>query len=136
MLIHETQLRVQYYETDQMGVVHHSNYIRYFEVGRTELMRNIGLSYKEVEDSGTVMPIATVEVRYFFPARYDEILSIKSAIKEMPKARMMVYYEIYNEQGKLLADGSTTLAFVSKETGRPQRAPEAMIAVLSQYLVE
>ena len=136
MLIHETQLRVQYYETDQMGVVHHSNYIRYFEIGRTELMRNIGLTYKEVEDSGTVMPIAAVEVRYFFPARYDEILTIKTTIKEMPKARMVVYYEIFNEQGKLLADGNTTLAFVNKETGRPQRAPDAMNAVLSRYLAE
>jgi acyl-CoA thioester hydrolase len=134
MLINETQLRVQYYETDQMGVVHHSNYIRYFEIGRTEMMRRIGLTYKEVEDSGTVMPIIGVEARYFFPAHYDEIICVKSFIKEMPKARMTVYYEIYNEQGKLLADGNTTLAFLNKETGRPQRAPESMINLFSQYL--
>ena len=135
MLVHETQLRVQYYETDQMGVVHHSNYIRYFEVGRTELIRRLGMSYGELEDSGTVMPITSVEVRYFYPARYDEVLRIKIVVKEMPKVRMVFYYEIFNEKGKLLADGSTTLAFLNKETGRPQRTPEVMTQLLSQYFV-
>ena len=133
MLVHETQIRVQYYETDQMGVVHHSNYIRYFETGRTELMRRLGLCYKMLEDSGTVMPIANVEVRYFYPAYYDETLCIKSSVKEMPKARITFYYEIFNEQGKLLANGSTTLAFVNKATRRPQRVPEKMVQILSEY---
>jgi acyl-CoA thioester hydrolase len=134
MLVNETQLRVQYYETDQMGVVHHSNYIRYFEIGRTELMRSIGLCYKRLENSGNVMPITNVEVWYFYPALYAEIISIKSFIKEIPKARIVFYYEIYNEQRKLLVEGSTTLAFVNKETGRPQRAPETMILALSEHL--
>lgn len=134
MLVNETQLRVQYYETDQMGVVHHSNYIRYFEIGRTELMRSIGLCYNRLENSGTVMPITNVEVRYFYPAYYDDVISIKSFIKEIPKARIVFYYEIYNEQKKLLVEGSTTLAFVNKETGRPQRAPEKMIQTLSEHL--
>ena len=134
MIVDETQLRVQYYETDQMGVVHHSNYIRYFETGRTELMRRIGLSYTDLENAGTVMPITNVEVRYFYPAYYDEIICVKSSIKEVPKARVSFHYEIYNEQGKLLADGKTTLAFVNKETGRPQRAPELMIQTLSEHL--
>ena len=133
MLVHETQIRVQYYETDQMGVVHHSNYIRYFEIGRTELMRKKGLCYKMLEDSGTVMPITNVEVRYFYPALYDEVLSIKSSIKEMPKARITFQYKIYNEQKKLLVAGSTTLAFVNKLTGRPQRAPETMIKALAEH---
>jgi len=134
MLVNETQLRVQYYETDQMGVVHHSNYIRYFEIGRTDLMRRMGLCYKNLEDSGTVMPITNVEVRYLYPAYYDDIICIKSFIKELPKARIVFNYEIYNAQGKLLVDGSTTLAFVNKETGRPQRAPEKMIQTLSEHL--
>ena len=133
MLANETQQRVQYYETDQMGVVHHSNYIRYFETGRTELMRTIGLCYKNLENHGIVMPITNVEVRYFYPAHYDDIICIKSFIKEMPKARITFHYEIYNEQKKLLASGSATLAFVNKETGRPQRAPETMIQALSEY---
>ncbi|MCL2042107.1 MAG: acyl-CoA thioesterase [Bacteroidales bacterium] len=133
MIVHETELRVQYYETDQMGVVHHSNYIRYFEVGRTELIRRLGMSYRELEDSGTVMPITNVEVRYFYPARYDEMIRIKIVVKEMPKVRMVFHYEIYNETGKLLADGSTTLAFLNKETGRPQRTPEVMVRLLSGY---
>jgi acyl-CoA thioester hydrolase len=134
MLANETQLRVQYYETDQMGVVHHSNYLRYFEIGRTELMRHKGLCYKRLENSGTVMPITNVEVRYFYPAHYDDIICIKTFIKEIPKARIIFYYEIYNEQGKLLVEGSTTLAFVNKTTGRPQRAPETMIQTLSEHL--
>ena len=134
MLVNETQLRVQYYETDQMGVVHHSNYIRYFETGRTEFMRQLGLFYKNLEDSGTVMPIINVEVRYFFPANYDDIIYIRSSIKELPKARITFNYEVYNEERKLLASGSTTSAFIDKETGRPQRAPETMIQALSEYL--
>ena len=134
MLANETQLRVQYYDTDQMGVVHHSNYVRYFEIGRTELMRSIGLSYKEMEDSGTVMPITNVEVQYFYPARYDEFIYVKSYVKEIPKVRITFHYEIYNEQRKLLVAGSTTLAFINKETGRPQRTPEIMVKALSRYL--
>jgi acyl-CoA thioester hydrolase len=134
MLTNETQLRVQYYDTDQMCVVHHSNYIRYFEIGRTELMRRIGLSYKDMENSGTAMPITNVEVQYFYPARYDEFIYVKSFIKEMPKVRIVFYYEIYNEQRKLLVSGSTTLAFINKETGRPQRVPEMMRQTLSEYL--
>ena len=134
MLTHETKLRVQYYETDQMGVVHHSNYIRYFEIGRTEMMSRINLSYKDMEDSGTVMPITNVEVRYCYPAHYDEIICVRSFVKELPKARMTFYYEIYNEAGKLLADGNTTLAFLNKETGRPQRVPEMMVKAMEKYL--
>jgi len=133
MLVNETKIKVQYYETDQMGVVHHSNYIRYFETGRTELMRNAGLSYKDLEVSGSIMPIISVEVRYLSPAYYDDVICIKSFISEMPKARITFNYEIYNEQEKLLATGSTTLAFVNKETGRPQRTPELMMQALSEY---
>ena len=134
MIVNETQLRVQYYETDQMGVVHHSNYIRYFETGRTEFMRHLGLFYKALEDSGIAMPITNVEVRYFHPAYYDDILFIRSSVKELPKARITFYYEIYNEERKLLASGSTTLAFIDKATGRPRRTPEAMIQALSEHL--
>ena len=136
MLVNETQLRVQYYETDQMGVVHHSNYIRYFEIGRTEFMRRIGLSYKRLENTGIAMPIVNVEVRYFSPAYYDDIICIKVSIKEAPKARATFYYEIHNEQGDLLANGSTTLAFVNKKTGRPQRATETMAQAIYEYLNE
>ena len=134
MLAHETQIKVQYYETDQMGVVHHSNYVRYFETGRTELMRHLGLFYKSLEESGTVMPIVNVEVRYFYPAYYDDIIFIRSTIKEIPKARITFNYEIYNEERKLLASGSTTSAFTDKATGRPQRAPALMIQTISEYL--
>ena len=134
MLVNETQLRVQYYETDQMGVVHHSNYIRYFEIGRTDFMRQLGLLYKTLEDSGIIMPITNVEVKYFFPAYYDDIIFIRSSIKETPKARVTFNYEIYNEDRKLLASGSTTSAFIDKATGRPQRAPEAMTQALAEYL--
>jgi acyl-CoA thioester hydrolase len=133
MLVQETKIRVEYYETDQMGVVHHSNYIRYFETGRTDLMRRIGLSYKDLEDSGTAMPIANIEVRYLYPAYYDEIICVKSSLKEMPKARVTFHYEIHNEQEKLLATGSVTLAFVNIATGRPQRVPEAMLQVLAEH---
>jgi acyl-CoA thioester hydrolase len=134
MYINETQLRVQYFDTDQMGVVHHSNYIRYFEIGRTDSMRQIGLAYKTMEESGVSMPIAHVEVRYLHPAFYDDILTVKTYIKSLPAARIRFFYEIYNVSGTMLADGSTTLAFININTGRPQRAPENMIETLSKFI--
>ena len=133
MFIAESKWRVQYYETDQMGVVHHSNYIRYYESGRTEAIRQLGLSYKALEESGTFMPIIDVHSHYIRPARYDETITIRTIIKEMPSARIIFYYEIYNEEGTLINEGSTTLAFTDALTGRPKRAAKLLTDNLSGY---
>lgn len=133
MFIAESNWRVQYYETDQMGVVHHSNYIRYYESGRTEAIRQLGLSYKALEESGVFMPIIDVRSQYIRPAKYDEVLTIRTIVKEMPSARITFHYEIYNEEGILINEGYTTLAFTDSATGRPRRAAPLLTDNLSKY---
>ncbi|MDR0694844.1 MAG: acyl-CoA thioesterase [Prevotellaceae bacterium] len=128
--MHETKIRVQYYETDRMGVVHHSNYIRYFETGRTEFIRTCGISYAAIEADGVLMPIISAECRYFLPAYYDEILTIRTKISGKITARICFTYEIYNKSAQLICTGSTTLAFVDAATHRPVRPPEAVLKLM------
>lgn len=124
--MHETKIRVQYYETDRMGVVHHSNYIRYFETARTEFIRAQGISYERIEAEGVLMPIISAECRYFLPACYDEVLTVHTKINGKITARICFAYEIYNESAQLVCTGNTTLAFVDAATRRPVRPPEAV----------
>ncbi len=119
-----TQVRVRYGETDKMGFVYYGNYPLYFEVGRAEAMRQIGMSYKDMEEMGVFMPISKMEIRYLRPGRYDDLLTIKTFVSQMPSSRMVFDYEIYNEQSTLLCTGYTELAFISSQTNRPVRAPE------------
>ncbi len=119
--------RVAYYETDAMGYVHHSNYIRYFETVRTEMIRAAGLSYAALEASGVMMPIIEAQCRYRQPAKYDDLLTLKAVVHEAPAARMHIDYEITNAQGLLLCTGFTSLAFIDATTRRPRRAPEEFI---------
>ncbi len=123
MFSSETQLRVRYSETDQMGFVYYGNYPQYFEVGRADAMRQMGMTYKLMEEKGVVMPIASMQIKYIRPAHYDDLLTIKTMVPEMPSSRMYFDYEVYNEEGTLLCKGNTVLAFLNKETGRPCPAP-------------
>lgn len=119
MISHETQLRVRYAETDQMGYVYYGNYATYFEVARVETFRHIGFSYKEMEDVGIMMPVLEYKTKYIKPARYDDLLTIKIIIKDKPGIRIRFDYEVYNEAKVLLNVSETTLVFVNKETGKP-----------------
>ena len=132
----ETKLQVQYYETDQMGVVHHSNYIRYYETARTDFIKSLGVSYRQLEESGTAMPIITVGCKYIQPAVYDEVLTVKTTLKELPTSRITFYYEVYNQAGKLINEGYTMLAFINQETQRPSRAPEILMERLRPLFAE
>ena len=116
MYINETQIRVRYCETDRMGYLHHGHFIDYFEVGRTELLRSLGLSYREMEDNGVVLPVINLDIRYMAPAYYDELLTVKTFLKEKPLVKLLLGYEIYNEQGKLLCTGNSTLVFSDAKT--------------------
>ena len=124
------KLRVEYHHTDQMGIVHHSNYVRFFEAARTEWLRAIGMTYAEMERRGVMMPIVDVNVKYKQPAYYDELLSITTIVDELPMARMVFKYEIRGEDGREVATGSTTLGFIDSVTRRPQRAPQWLMEVL------
>ena len=125
-------IRVRYNETDRMGIVHHSNYVKFFEAARTEWLRAAGLTYAEMERRGVMMPIVEVNVKYKHPALYDELITVRAIVDEMPMARMTFRYEITGEDGREVATGSTTLGFIDRETRRPQRAPKWLLEVLER----
>lgn len=127
MIRNRTKLRVRYAETDQMGYVYYGNYAAFCEVGRVELMRQLGTSYREIEESGFMLPVRDYQTRYFKPATYDELITIETRIEEIPTARIRFIYDIYGEKGDLLNSAETTLVFVSKETNRPVQAPQSLI---------
>ena len=133
MLIHTLQIRVRYAETDQMGYVYYGNYATYYEVARVESLRQLGFSYKLLEEQGIMMPVTENKSKYIRPARYDDLLTIKVSIKEMPVKRITFEYEIYNEQQKLINLGETILAFVKKVNGRACDAPDSITNLLKQF---
>jgi acyl-CoA thioester hydrolase len=129
----ETEIRVRYGETDQMGVVYHANYAVYFEVGRTEWLREYGLSYSGMESDGIMLPVVSLTVNYKNSARYDDLLKVKTTLKKMPTASIEFYYELRNDSGVLLATGSTVLAFVDMKRNRPTRCPKYLLDKLQDY---
>ncbi len=124
MIVSETKVRVRYAETDQMGYVYYGNYATYYEIGRTNALRSLGTTYNALENAGIIMPVIKMNVQYKNPAKYDDLLTIKTIVKEIPKIRMDFFYEIYNEAGELLNIGETTLVFISKERMRPVACPD------------
>ena len=124
MYISETQIRVRYAETDQMGYVYYGNYPAYYEVARTEALRQLGTSYHILEEKGVMMPVIDLSIKYLKPAKYDDLLTIKTVVKEIPKMRMHFFYEVYNSNNILLNKGETTLVFISMKKNRPIACPE------------
>jgi acyl-CoA thioester hydrolase len=118
----EITIRVRYAETDRMGLLHHANYLIYFEQGRTELLRSCGLSYKDLEDQGYLLVLTKIEVKYRWPAHYDDLLTLKTIVTRTTSVRIDHRYEVYCE-GRMLAEGASTLACVDRE-GRPQALPD------------
>jgi acyl-CoA thioester hydrolase len=129
----ETQLRPRYSETDQMGYVYYGNYPAYYEVVRSASMHDLGTSYPEMERRGTMLPCREMHIDYFKAARYDELLTIKMTLTEMPVTRLFHSYEIYNEQGELINKGTTVLVFVDSKTMKPCRCPEWFAEILRPY---
>lgn len=122
----ETQIRVRYAETDQMGYVYYGNYAQYYEVARVEALRTLGMSYRELEEAGIMMPVRDMKCRFIRPGRYDELLTLRCIIKELPSTRMQFYYEVINSEGVLINEGETTLVFVKAETMRPISCPDRL----------
>ena len=129
----ETQIRVRYAETDQMGYVYYGNYAAYYEVARVESLRQLGLNYKDLEADGIIMPVLENYSKYIAPGRYDELLTITVTIKKKPSIRIVFNYEIFNEADELINIGETKLAFVDTKSGRPCRMPEEMVEAMSGY---
>ncbi|KOS04673.1 thioesterase [Flavobacterium akiainvivens] len=124
MNFHEFNVRVRYAETDQMGVVYHGKYAEYFEMGRVEWLRNLGVSYAEMEKQGVMLPVVSLTMNYKKPARYDDFLTVKTIFKKQVGVKIEFDYEIYNEKQELLTTGYSMLVFVDMKTGRPTSPPE------------
>lgn len=133
MFTSETKIRVRYAETDRMGYVYYGNYATYFEVARVETLREMGMTYKDMEDQGIILPVLEFNIKYLKPAFYDDLLSVKTTIKEMPSARIHFDYETYNEKNVLLNIAATTLVFINKENLRPCAAPAYYIDHMKKY---
>ncbi len=126
-------IRVRYADTDQMGYVYYGNYARFYEIGRVESLRSLDFHYREMEASGVMMPVYELKTRYLKPARYDDLLHIRVTIPELPKARIIFQYELYNEAGERLNTGETTLVFQRMDTGRLVGAPVLLLEKLKPF---
>ena len=137
MIKGETFIRVRYADTDQMGFVYYGKYPEYFEVGRVELIRQLGITYKELEAKGIFMPVAELKIQYKIPATYDEKIKVVTSIPELPRASMLTTYEVFKENGQLSATGSVKLAFIDQKNLRPVRVPAYVSdAVVSYWQTE
>ena len=130
MISDKIEVRVRYSETDQMGVVYHGSYIPYFEIGRVEWLRKLGVSYKTMEQNGIALPIVSMHINYKKPARYDEVLTVKTTLKKHASVKIEFDCEIENEQGELLTTAHFILVFVDIKTGRPISPPDYIKEIL------
>ena len=129
-----TQMRVRYAETDQMNVVYYGNYAQYFEVGRVEAIRQLGYTYKDMEASGVIMPVVEMHVRYLRPATYDDLLTVKTLLRELPdQHRIEFFQDVYNEHGKLLCAGRVVLYFLDAATRSKTVMPQSMREKLQPF---
>lgn len=129
----ETQIRIRYADTDKMGFAYYGNYPKFYEIARVEAFRALDYPYKEMEDGGVGMPVLDMVIKYHKPAKYDDLLTIKVIVPEMPRARIKFLYEITNEEGELINTGETILAFMQLETGRPVKMPERLKAAIAPF---
>ncbi len=129
-----TEIRVRYAETDGMRVVYHGNYLTYFEEARTNLFRNIGVVYAEIERSGIFLVVLEAHVKYLRGALYDDVLQVKATLKEIPTLRITIDYEITRNSGsEILVTGQTVHAFTNAQTGRPIRPPQEYMNIMQRY---
>lgn len=131
----ELKIDVRYYETDKMGIVHHSNYVRYYETGRSQLLKDIGYPFHLLETNENVMmAVVSVESKYRMPAKYGDVLRVVSKINKVPQAKMVVESEIYNEDNVLINFGKVVLGFIDATTRRPIRCPESLSKLIESLM--
>jgi acyl-CoA thioester hydrolase len=123
----EIQFRVRYGETDQMGIVYHGNYAQYFEMGRTEWLRKMGFSYKQMEADGIMLPVISLSINYKKSARYDDLITVKTKLAKRPTAKIEFDYEIVNENNEILTTGNSVLVFMDIHKNRPTRCPDYIL---------
>ncbi|RKO69955.1 acyl-CoA thioesterase [Sphingobacterium puteale] len=133
MFVFDHQIRVRYAETDQMGYVYYGNYAAFYEIARTEMLRSTGISYKELEEMGIMLPVTEMKTKYLKPGRYDDLITIRVTIRKKPAVRIIFEYELFNESGELLNQGETTLVFVNMEKNKPCMPPQIFLDKMSKY---
>jgi len=130
MITKSTSLRVRYGETDQIGVVYHGNYAQFFEIGRIEWLRSLGISYKKMEENNTMLPVVSLQCNFKKSTEFDDEITIKTTLKKTPTVKIEFDYEIHNQLGELLCIGNTILAFVAMDTKKPMRCPDYIMKLL------
>lgn len=134
MFIAETKIRVRYGETDQMGYLYYGNYALYYEVGRAEAIRQLGFTYRELEEMGIMMPVAELNVQYYRPALYDDLITVKTLLKELPTGpKIQFHSELYNEAGVFLNKGVTTLVFFDPKEKKKVNMPPVLYDRLEPF---
>jgi acyl-CoA thioester hydrolase len=127
MIKNEIKFRVRYGETDQMGYVYYGNYAQFFEIGRVEWLRSLGVSYKSLEESGVMLPVLNLNVNFLKPAKYDDLLTVITTLNKKPLVKIEFDFEIFNENKELLTTGYTSLVFIDMKKNRPTKAPEELL---------
>ena len=137
MFTSTTQIRVRYGETDQMGYLYYGNYALYYEVGRAEAIRQLGLTYRKMEEMGVMMPVIEFHTHYFRPALYDDLITVKTILKELPDGpKVQFHSELYNEEGALLNKGITTLVFYDMKKKQKTNMPPELVTILTPFFNE
>ena len=134
MITSENKIRVRYDEVDKMGYVYHGNYAKYYHISRTELLREVGISDKELESHNVILPVIEMTVSYLKPVFYDDVITIKTTLKELPTSRMKLFHEVYNQNHEIINEASSTLVFVNFNTRKPMKVPEIILNKLKSYI--
>ena len=134
MFTSQTQIRIHYALTDQMGVVYHGHYAQFYEIGRTEAIRELGFTYKEIEEMGILLVVTDIHTRFLRPAKYDDLITVKTSLREVPQHHKIIFHsEIYNEQNELLNTGDVTLYFMEAKTMKRSEMPQVLKEKLEKY---
>lgn len=131
MISHSTSFRIRYGETDQMGVVYHGNYAQFFEMGRIDWLRSLGISYKSMEENNVMLPVISLQCNFKKSAEFDDEITAKTILKKTPAVKIEFDYEITNQNNELLTTGNTVLAFINMQTNKPMRCPDYILEKLS-----
>lgn len=134
MFTTETSIRIHYALTDQMGVVYHGHYAQFYEIGRTEAIRTLGYTYKDIEAAGIIMPVVDIHSKFLRPAKYDDLITVKTTLRELPAHHKIIFHsEIYNQHDELLNVGDVTLYFMDAKTMKRVNMPEELAEKVAQY---
>jgi len=133
MQTHTIEIRVRYGETDQMGYVYYGNYAQYFEMGRVEWLRNLGLTYKRMEELGIMLPVLKLNTDYLKPAKYDDLLTLKTTLINRPSVRIEFNFELFNQQKELLTQAYCSLVFIDMKKNKPTKAPDYILNKVNEF---